>query len=354
MRSEDHDQTRPMLKRRGAVMGIAGAALAAAGARQARAATDSASTVRIAFGNGLAYLPFYVGRKTGMFEKSLAKAGFPGVKIEWPKISGTAALNDAMLSGSIDFDVAGTPGLLLIWDRTRGRANAIQGCAGVTTMPLTMVTMTDRIKSLADITPKDRIAMPSSVGTEAIMLRMACVRAFGKGQQKRLDANIVSLPHPDAVTALMNGVVQAYVGSPPYVEFLLNQKNAHAVLHSPEVFGGTTTFVLLCSRKGFAEQNPRLTAAMASALGEANMFIQQNQAEAARIYAELNPSKVFTAEFVGKILADPAMRFTTRPQGIRRIGAFMADSGSIRNPPKDWQEVFVAGAPATLPKTPSY
>jgi NitT/TauT family transport system substrate-binding protein len=334
--------------------GLAGAALIASRATPAGAATDSVKTVRIAFGNGLAYLPFYVGRKTGMFEKSLASAGFPGVKIEWPKISGTAALNDAMLSGSIDFDVAGTPGLLLIWDRTRGRANAIQGCAGVTTMPLTMVTMTDRIKSLADITPTDRIAMPSSVGTEAIMLRMACIKAFGKGQQNRLNGNIVSLPHPDAVTALMNGVVTGYVGSPPYVEFLLAQKNAHAVLHSPDVFGGETTFVLLCTRKGFAEQNPGLTAAMAGAVGEANMFIRQNPAEAAAIYAELMQSKVFTAAFIEKILGDPAMRFTTQPMGIRRIGAFMAEGGSIAKPPRDWQEVFVAGAPGMLPKTPSY
>jgi NitT/TauT family transport system substrate-binding protein len=339
------------------LLGIGGAVLMAplvARGAHAAPAADTVKSVRIAFGNGLAYLPFYVGRKQGLFASALAAAGFAGVSVEWPKISGTAALNDSMLSGSIDLDVAGTPGLLLIWDRTRGRANAILGCAGVTTMPLLMVTLTDRIRTLADFTAKDRIAMPSSVGTEATMLRMACVETFGKGQQGRLDSNLVSLSHPDAVTALLNGIVTAYVGSPPYTEFVLSHPKARAALRSPDVFKGKTSFVLLCARKAFAEQNPRITAALAAALGKANAFIAGNPAEAAQIYVEQAPSKIFTAPLIEQILKDPEMAYTTQPFGVERIGQFMASVGQIQKAPTGWQEVFVSSAPTSLPHTQSY
>jgi len=277
---------------------IAGASLGASCLVRSTAAAAEAKTVRIAFGNGLAYLPFFVGRKQDLFAKSLAAAGLAGVAIQWPTISGTAALNEAMLSGAIDLDVAGAPGLLLIWDRTRGRANEILGCAGITTLPLAMVTLTDRLRTLADFGKGDRIALPSTVGTEATMLRMACVEAFGKGQQGRLDGNLVSLSHPDAVNAVINGVVAAYVGAPPYTDLVLRNPKARAVLRSPEVFKGPMSFVLLCARKAFAVQNPRLVAALVAALEDANRFIASHPTEAAQIYLEHAPSKVIDAGFI--------------------------------------------------------
>ena len=352
-RNEDTVSASGMPRRR-TVLTLGAAALAAPFIPHQAAATDTVKNVRIAFGNGLAYLPFYVGRKKDLFTAALAKAGFPNVSVEWPKVSGTTALNDSMLSGAIDLDVAGTPGLLLIWDRTRGRANAIQGCAGVTTMPLDMVTLTPRLRALTDIAPKDRIAMPSSVGSEATMLRMACVKTFGKGQQGRLDTNIVALPHPDAVTALMNGIVTAYIGSPPYTDYVLEQSKARVVLRSPDVFGGQTSFVLLCARKAFAEQNPRVVSALAAALGEANEMISHDPHQAAEIYLEQVPSKIFSEALIEKILKEPSTTYTTKPMGIERIGQFMASIGQIRKAPTDWQGVFVSSAPTALPKTQSY
>ena len=326
------------------MLALCGAAPAAALLESAARAADTAKSVRITFGNGLAYLPFYVGRKQDLFAQALARAGFKHVSVEWPTISGTAALNDAMLSGAVDMDVAGTPGLLLIWDRTRGRANAILGCASVTTMPLALVTRTDRIRTLADFKPGDRIAMPSTVGTEATMLRMACVEAFGKGQQNRLNANLVSLSHPDAMNALLNGVITGYVGAPPYTTYVLQQPKARAVLRSPDVFKGPTSFVLLCARKAFAQQNPRIVAAMVAALSKATEFIMHDPHAAAEIYVEQVPSKVFDMSLIESILRDPQSVYATKPEGVERLGAFMASVGQISKPPARWQDVFIPGA----------
>lgn len=327
--------------RRRDLLALGGSALAMPLLSHSVAASDAVKTVRIAFGNGLAYLPFYVGRKQDLFAKSLAASGFKDVVVQWPKISGTAALNDAMISGAVDLDVAGTPGLLLIWDRTQGRTNAILGCAGVTTMPLAMVTLTDRLRSLSDIGQQDRIAMPSTVGTEATMLRMACVETFGKGQQNKLNGNLVTLSHPDAVNALLNGVVTAYVGSPPYTEFVLSHPKARILLHSPDVFGGTTSFVLLCARKQFAAQNPRIVVALVAALDQANKFITQQPDDAAQLYMEQVPSKVFTKPLIEQIIRDPQTAYTTKPSGVERIGKFMASVGEIKKAPTSWKDVFV-------------
>jgi NitT/TauT family transport system substrate-binding protein len=39
------------------------------------------------------------------------------VKVSWHTFNGLAAVNDALLSGSIDIAAGGTPGLLLLWAR---------------------------------------------------------------------------------------------------------------------------------------------------------------------------------------------------------------------------------------------
>ena len=104
--------------RRAVLAGLATALAAPLVASQARA--DDAAEIRVAFGNGIAYLPFYVGRKQDLFAKALAEAGFPNVKVAWPHLAGTSALNDAMLSGSGRSLCRRHAGGAEVWDRTEG------------------------------------------------------------------------------------------------------------------------------------------------------------------------------------------------------------------------------------------
>lgn len=329
------------------VIAAAGAALCMPSIGRSARAADDAKEIRVAFGNGIAYLPFYVGNKKGLFTAALARAGFPNVRMQWPHIAGTSALNDAMLSGSVDLYVAGTPGVLIVWDRTRGRSYAILGCAGVTTLPLALVTVTDRLQSLTDFTPTDRIAMPSIAGTPATVIRMACEQAFGPGQHGRLDKNMVALAHPDAMTALLNrSEITAYLGSPPFTNIVARDPKARVLLRSPEVFKEPASFVLLSARKVFAEQNPRLIAAVVSGLQAANESIAADPRAAAEIYLEAEPSRAFSVDLITDILKDPTVEFTTRPRAVMRTAEFMGRVGEIRTLPKIWTDVFVAGSEA--------
>ena len=69
---------------------------------------------------GAVYLPAMVMENEKLVEKHLAMVGMSGVKVTWAKLGGPAALNDAMLSGSLHFACQGVPSLAVIWDRTRG------------------------------------------------------------------------------------------------------------------------------------------------------------------------------------------------------------------------------------------
>jgi len=68
---------------------------------------------------GAVYLSAMVMESEKLVEKRLAELGKGEVKVNWAKLGGPAALNDAMLSGNLHFACRGVPSLAIIWDRTR-------------------------------------------------------------------------------------------------------------------------------------------------------------------------------------------------------------------------------------------
>ena len=92
----------------------AGAGLALAGPGRGR--------IRIAEQYGIVYLLLNVARDQQLIEKH-GKAEGVDISVEWAKLSGGSAVNDALLSGAVDIAGAGVGPLLTIWDRTRGKQN---------------------------------------------------------------------------------------------------------------------------------------------------------------------------------------------------------------------------------------
>src|SRR6267143_1264806 len=70
------------------------------------------------------------------------------------------------------------------------------GLAGLALTAYVLDTNKPAITSLRDFGPQDKIALPASNSPQAILLQMAAEKVFG--DYKKLDANFVSLPHPDA------------------------------------------------------------------------------------------------------------------------------------------------------------
>lgn len=74
-------------------------------------------------------------------------------------------------------------------------------------MPLHLVTTNPNVKSIADFTSKDRIAMPGiKTSYQALLLQQALIKKLGPDQANKLDAITVALGHPDAMAALPRAV----------------------------------------------------------------------------------------------------------------------------------------------------
>lgn len=207
--SEDHRMNTSMLLRAAALALIA----LASGANGVRAETDQ---LRIAQQFGIAYLPLIVASEKGLIEQEAKALGIAPPKIEWLRLSGAAAMNEALISGGLDFATAGITPMILTWDKTRTTAKII-GVAALGSMANILTTNNPSIKTIADFTEKDRIALPSvKVGFQPIVLQMAADKAFGK--YDKLDELTVSMPHPDATAQILSGrsEITAHFTSPPF------------------------------------------------------------------------------------------------------------------------------------------
>src|SRR3954469_4810800 len=128
--------------------------------------------IRIAEQFGVVYLLLNVAQDQKLVEKQGKKDGLD-IQVEWTKLSGGAAVNDALLSGSIDIAGAGVGPLLTIWDRTRGKQN-VRGVASLGNYPYYLVSNNPNVKTIADFTDKDRIALPAvGVSVQSGVLQFA-------------------------------------------------------------------------------------------------------------------------------------------------------------------------------------
>lgn len=169
---------------------------------------------------GILYLASHVMETQKLIEKHAAEDGLKDFKINWRTFSGGGTQTDALLSGNVDIVNTGTGNLLLLWDRTKGR---VKGICTNSAQPVIFVSRDPHIKSLKDIGPSDKIAVPTvGVSTQAILLQMAAAKMFGDKDIHHFDANTVQLGHPDAMAALANQKHEVKSHSPRHPTSTLN------------------------------------------------------------------------------------------------------------------------------------
>jgi NitT/TauT family transport system substrate-binding protein len=324
--------------RRG-VLGLAAVAAMALGF--AGTASAEIGTIRLAEQPGLGYLPLIVMREFALIEKHVEKAGLPRPKVEWLSFSGGAAMNEAILSNSLEVASGGVGPLVTIWDRTKGRFD-IKGIAAINSMPLYLTTNNPAVKTIKDFTAKDKIALPAvRVSIQAVTLQIAAEKEFGEGNHTKLDSLTVSMPHPTATAALLSGKTEitAHLSSPPFQYQQLQNKNIRRVLSSYDVLGGKTTFNSLWARASFRAENPKTYKALVDALNEAMAWIGKNPEQAADVFIKQSKSKL-GRDFILSMIKDPEIEFTTTPRNTMGYAGFMNRIGSIKNKPASWKDYY--------------
>lgn len=290
---------------------------------------------------GVNYLPLMVLKEQRLVEQEAALRGIPGLKVSWAQFSGGGAMNDALLSGSLDIAAAGVAPAITIWSRTQ-RNLRVRALASLGAFPFYLVSRDPDVRSVRDLKAGDRIAVPAAgVSFQSVVLQMAAAQAFGPEEWKRLDALTVTLPHPDATAALLSGrsEITAHASGAPFQEQELQAPGVHRVFSSYEIVGGPHSTVLLYATQRFHDANPRLCEAFVAALEQADAYIAQHPAEAAALYLRAEPSRLSEAA-IQAILVNPDFRFETTPRRVMDFAAFMARTGQIPVAPASWQDLF--------------
>ncbi|MDN5331407.1 MAG: sulfonate transport system substrate-binding protein [Tepidanaerobacteraceae bacterium] len=280
--------------------------------------------IRVAKQFGLVYAPLMVAEKVDFFSKY-------GLKVEWVTLGSGGAVREAMASGKIDAAFMGIPPFLIGWDKSLDAKIA----SGYTVCPIKLVTYDPDIKSLADFKPEHKIALPSPGSVQHILLAMALEKQLGNG--KALDDNLVALPHPDGMQAMLaKKDVAAHFTTPPYLNEELKQPGYHVVLDGFEAYGGEFNFNVLLVTRSYHDHHPVGYAAFIMGLNEAVNWVNEHKKETAKLLAsEFNISE----EELYRQLTGRGINFTTAPYGLLGFSEFMKRAGYISKVPSDLSEI---------------
>lgn len=310
-----------------------------AGSLVAPAAAQAEGEIRIAEQFGIVYLLLNVVRDQNLIEKHGKEQGID-IKVDWTQLSGGAAINDALLSGSIDIAGAGVGPLLTIWDRTQGRQN-VKAVASLGNFPYYLVSNNPKVKSIADFTEKDRIALPAvGVSVQSRFLQYAAAKQWGDKEYARLDKYTLAVPHPDATAALLAGGTElnAHFSNPPFQDQVLANKDVHVVLNTYDLLGPNSPTVLFATEK-FRNDNPKTYKAFVDALAEAADFAQHDKAAAADTYIRVTKAKI-DREALLKIIDNPQYEFSVTPKNTYPLAEFLYRVGAIKHKPESWKDYF--------------
>lgn len=329
-----------LMNRREAVAAMAGGAglLAAPAIVRAQAPLQ----VKFAQQRGLLYLPVDEMVTGGILQKEATKLGLGTVEATAATLSGPGPVVDAILSGAADYGTVALPSLLNLWEKTHGTANEVKAVGTVSNGAMTLYTINPNVKSIADFTEKDRIAVPTvRISFNSMMLQMACEKLWN--DPHRLDHLTVGLGHPDAVIALSAGyekaTITAHIAVQPFTARGLKIPGAHIIADSREVFGGPLTQITLIASKQTKERNPTLFKAVANALNESIKVANADKKAAAVLWKNAQKASESVDDLVA-LLDDPGFEFTTQPHRIAFFAAFLNRIGTMKTKLGDWKELF--------------
>jgi len=326
------------------IQGICAGALALLGmvASAPQVLAQAKTEISLSRQPGIFYMPTHIIEKQKLIEKHAALLGVPNVTTKWITFSGGGAQTDALLAGGVDILNTGTGNLLLLWDRTRG---GVKGIVATSAQPMTLISRDAHIKSLRDIGPNDKIAVPTvKISTQAIVLQIAAAEMFGADQWSKLDANTVQLGHPDAYAALSNSQheVRNHFSIPPFTFLeLKNVPGAHVVLSSPDVMGGPLSQAQFFTTTKFADANPKVVQAVRDATKEAQDLIRSDTKTAVEIYKEVTGDKTSVDDLLAWLKEPGMMEWNLQPQGTMKFANHLFKTGTLKTQPKAWTDYYL-------------
>lgn len=298
--------------------------------------------VRFAEGFGLAYLPITVIVSEQLVDKRARELGAGAVTAVLRKITGGPAMIDALLSGQVDFISGGVPPMINLWDKTRGGLN-VRAIASTGNTPLHLNTVDPSVRTLADLVGKGKIALPAvKISVQALTLQMAAEKQLGADKFGILDRQTVSMPHPEAMQALLSGrtEITSHFASMPFLWIEEKDPKVRTILSSYDVVGGPHTGSVVYNTGKWKDENPTVFKAVAMAFDDAMKLINDEPRRAAEIYVKSNPGRTTVDEVESLIRNPKLLQFVSVPERVMPYVNFMHRRGQIKNLPASWKDLF--------------
>jgi NitT/TauT family transport system substrate-binding protein len=212
-------------------------------------------------------------------------------------------------------------------------------------MPYILTTRNPAVKTIADFSAADRIAVPTvKISGQAMALQMAAAKLWGFEKYDKLDEFTVTMGHPDAMQSVLSGqTVNSHFTVAPFNTYELRVPGIHQVLSSYETDGKHTNGIQVTT-KAFHDANPKICNAVRAAHEEANAFIKREPKAAAEVYLKLTNDKKNSADDLVAMISDPDIDYTTAPANLMKHVAFMHKVGRLKHLPASWKDMFFAEA----------
>lgn len=298
--------------------------------------------VRIARQYSMGYLQFNVLEHDKLIQKHAAALGIPEVKVSSFRFNGPTAMNDALLSDSVDI-VGGSPhGMFTLWAKSRGTPMEVRAISALVTLPVEITSTDPAIRTLRDLDKCKKIPVPSlRVSMPAILIQQAAVKEYGLKEFARYDNQMITMSPADATVAMLSGnaEINCTVALPPFMQQQLESGKVHSIANSFDLFGGKATYTVAYTSAKFRDRDPKLYPALSNAMKEATETVRTDIEKASRYWIEDSGSKL-TVDFVAKAGSGKGTEWTMIPDRTMDAAAFMADIGTLKVRPKSWKDYF--------------
>ncbi len=307
-------------------------------------AAGEVTELRVAKQYGLGYLQMMLMEEQKLVEKHAKALGLGDIKVSWSTFRSSDVMNDALLSGNLDFASVGAPGLAIIWSRTRGTPQEVKAAFAYNYILNALNTRDPDIKSLADYTGKHKIAVPAvKASNQAIFLQIAASKLYGMANYARFDPLTVSMTHPDGMAALLSGAgeIGSHFTTTPFVQKEIEKPGVRRIISAREILGAPNCHNFMVAPTKFYNANPKTYTAFLQAMQEATDIINKDKRAAAELYIRVTKDKTPVDDML-KIMNDPGNEyaFDVTPPGDMITIQFMHTIGSIKVKPESWSDLL--------------
>lgn len=237
-----------------------------------QAAAPKVDTINISYVKLPLNVPSIVEKKLGLFEKEFGK---DSIKVVFPEITQGPKMTEAMAANALDFSNAlgGTSAILAAANGVKLKVIGIYSRAP---KAFTIMAKDPAIKTVADLKGR-KVA-----GPKGTILHQLLLASQDKNGLKADDISMINMDIPPAMTAMLNGNVDAALVAGPAVS-KAEEAGAHVLTTGEGLLDAT---ILIAVREDFLNKHPELVRRYLKVHAESLQYMKDHPDEIYKMAAE--------------------------------------------------------------------